>query len=268
VLRQRALIDREAEAVVKRVILGVVAVLLIAAGACAGVIAAWANSEFGATGVMRFDAGTIQPAASAQAIVIDIDRFGATVPFIGQLGTTALSVSTGESGDPSDTLFIGAGATADVDAYLKGVPYAVAVRDGSQWTTRDVPGSTAAAPPRQQGFWLDDAVGRQPAITVPGLRPLTVVVMHPAGLWTGPVTLGIDFVVPASADWILGLTIAAALCVLLGALLLVLSVRWGRGRGRRRGRHEDSGAPEPQPVVAEPDPVVAEPGAQEPASDA
>ncbi len=220
---------------VKRVLLGAVAVLLIAAGAAAGVIAAWANGQFGTDGVMSFDAGTIIPADASQATVIDIERFGATIPFIGPMGTTSLSVTSGESGDPSDTLFIGAGATADVDAYLKGAPYTVAIRNGSGWTTRDVPGGASAALPRQQGFWLDDSVGRHPDIQVPDLRPLTVVVMHPSGLSSGPVTLGIEFRVPDSATWIVGFAIAAVLLLALGVLLLVVAMRGGR----RRGRHED-----------------------------
>ncbi len=243
---------------VKRVILGIFALLLIAAGAGAGVIAAWANGEFGPAGAMTFDAGTIVPAEGSQATVIDIERFDATIPFIGPLGTTTLSVSTGEAADPSDTLFIGAGSTADVDAYLKGAPYTVAIRSGSAWTTREVPGGVSPPLPREQDFWLEDAVGRHPDISVPDQRPLTVAVMHPAGLPTGPVTLGIDFRVPDAASWIRGFAIASVVLLLLGAILLVVAVRGGRRRAGR-GRHEagalaEAAAPEAAAVdaVAEP----------------
>ncbi|MBK9740179.1 MAG: hypothetical protein IPO93_11810 [Actinobacteria bacterium] len=220
--------------VFKKVVVGVIAAVLLVAGGACGAAALWAYDTFGSNGVMRFDAGTITPGPLARATIVDIDRFGATVPYIGQYGRTTLSVSSGERGDPSDTLFIGAAATSAVDEYLRSTPYAVGIRDGDAWITRDVPGVRVPELPREQEFWLAEAVGARPAIAMPAERPLTVVLMHPATVPTGPVTLSIDFTLPDASTWILGLAIAAAVLVLLSLLLFVLLFRMRR----RPGRHQ------------------------------
>lgn len=219
---------------VKRVIVGFLAVLLIAAGLATGATAVWANQVFGSDGILAFDAGTITPDDGSGATIVDVDRFGATVPYLEEIGVTTLSVTTGERGDPSDTLFIGAGPTPDVDAYLKGTPYSVAIREGDSWVTRQVPGVSPAAPPRQQDLWLTNAVGSPAAIAIPDERPITLVVMHPAGLPSGPVTLSIDFTVPDAANYIAGLIAAAVILLLIGLILLFVAVRVLR----KRGRHE------------------------------
>lgn len=221
----------------KKVIVGLLAVLFLAAAVALGGTALWTYATFGSNGVLRFDAGTITPGPSARATIVDVDRFGATVPYIGDFGKTTLAVSSGERGDPTDTIFIGAAATPEVDAYLKATPYTVGIRDGDSWTTRDVPGVAKPALPREQSFWLDQAVGARPDITVPSERPLTLVVMHPSTIPTGPITLTIDFTVPDASTWILVMSVSAGVLALISLLLFVLLVRMLR----RRGRHE-SGA--------------------------
>ncbi|MDQ5975903.1 MAG: hypothetical protein QG661_3112, partial [Actinomycetota bacterium] len=171
---------------IKRIIVVIVAIVMLAAGVACATAAVWVNGAFDENGVMRFDAGTIEPGADARSVIVDVDRFGATIPYIGQFGTTRLSVRTGERADPSDTLFFGAASTSDVDAFVKGSAYAVALRSGSEWTTRDVPGALVPPLPRPQPFWLAEDVGREPAIVVPQDRPLTLLVMHPSGIPTGP----------------------------------------------------------------------------------
>ncbi len=221
--------------VVKKVLLGAVAVLLLLAGAAAGAAALWVDAALGSEGRITIDAGTITPAPLSQATVFDVDRFGATVPVIGAFGNTTLAVSSGERGDPSDTLFIGAGPTADVDAYLKGSTYTVAIRQGDEWTTREVPGVTSAPLPGEQGFWLADDVGPRPSVAVPDQRPVTVVLMHPAGLPSGPLVVGIDFTVPDAGSWVRWLAIACAVLLLLGLVLLITAIRMNRGPGRHSG---------------------------------
>lgn len=224
---------------VKKVLLGILAALLLVAGGALGAAAVWAYGTLGPDGVMRFDAGTISPGPQDHATIVDIDRFSATVPYIGELGTITLSISSGERGDPADTLFLGAAATTDVDAYLKGTAYAVALKDGDEWTTRAVPGEATPALPREQTFWIAQGVGAQPAIPVPPDRPLTLVMMHPSTVPTGPVTLSILFTVPQASNWVLGMAIAAGVLVLLAVLLVVLIVRMRT----RRGRHQVGSSP-------------------------
>ncbi len=242
---------------VKRILLAVLAVILLLLGGAVAAAAVWANGAFDDRGVMRFDAGTINPAVDARSTIIDVDKFSASIAYIESLGSTQLSVSAAESADPTNAVFFGAAATPDVDAFVKGSSYSVAIKDGSQWTTRDVPGSLLPPLPRDQQFWLAQAVGPQPAITVPADRPLTLLVMNPSAVPTGPITLSIDFVVPRANDWILGMAIAAGVLIVVGLILIVIVIRIRGGRGKR-GKHEP-GVEEPviEPVVeAEPEPVV------------
>jgi hypothetical protein len=221
--------------VIKRILVGLLAAVLLLAGGVAGAAAIWAYSTFGMKGLMSFDAGTITPGATAKSTILDIDKFGATVPYIGAYGTTTLSASTGQPADPTETLFIGAASTSDVDAFVKGTPYAVAIREGTQWTTREVPGVTNPPLPRTQTFWQAQAVGARPAIVVPEQRPLTLVIMHPSGIPSGPVTLRIDFTVRNASQWITGLAIASGILLLLGILALVVLFRMRGRRGRHQG---------------------------------
>lgn len=250
---------------IKRILLAVLAVLLLILGGAVATAAVWAHGAFDERGVMRFDAGTITPGTDARSTIIDVDKFSATIPYIESLGTMKLSVAAADSADPTNSVFFGAAATADVDAFVKGTAYSVAVKDGSEWTTRDVPGSLIPALPRDQKFWLAQDVGPRPSISVPDDRPLTLLVMNPSAVPTGPVTLSIDFVVPRANDWILGMTIAAAVLI-LAALILIAIVVWLIVRRGRRGKHAPGAVEsiEPEPVVepiepepvAEPEPVV------------
>ena len=229
--------------VIKRILVGLLAAVLLIAGGIAAAAAIWAYSTFGMKGLMSFDAGTITPGPTAASTILDIDKFGATVPYIGAYGATSLSVTTNQTGDPTETLFIGAARTSDVDVYVKGTPYAVAIRQGSEWTTREVPGVATPALPRTQTFWQAQAVGARPAIVVPEERPLTLVIMHPSGIPSGPVTLNIDFTVRNASQWITGLAIAAGILLVLGVLALVILFRMRGSRGRHQGVETTEGQP-------------------------
>jgi asparagine N-glycosylation enzyme membrane subunit Stt3 len=221
--------------VVKKILLGLLAAVLLLVGGALGAAAIWAYSTFGSNGLMSFSAGTITPGPQAKSLLLDVDRFGATVPYLQDYGTTTLSASTLQSGDPTQTLFLGAAPTPDVDAFVKGSPYAVAVRQGDSWTTRDVPGLAPPGLPTEQTFWLASGLGPRPSITVPTQRPLTLLIMHPSGLPTGPVAITIDFTVRNASTWIAGLAIASAGCLLLGIATLILLGRIRSHRGRHQG---------------------------------
>jgi hypothetical protein len=221
--------------VLKKILVGVLAVVFLLAGGALAASAVWAYSTFGMSGLMSFGAGRITPGPDARSILLDVDRFGATVPYLQDYGTTTLSVTTGERGDPSDTLFVGAASTEEVDAFVKGTPYSVAFKDGSDWRTRDVPGLTTPGLPRTESFWLAQSVGPRAAITVPPQRPLTLLIMHPSAIPTGSVMLSIDFTVRDASRWITGLAVAAAGLLLLGVVFLVILFRMRRHRGRHQG---------------------------------
>lgn len=224
---------------VMRVVLGVAGVLLLLAGLAAGGLAAWGSAVFGSDGALRFDAGTITPLPGTVATIIDVDRFGATVPYVDSLGSTSLSVSSGGAGDPSDTMFVGAAGTSAVDGYLKGTPYSVALREGDSWTVREVPGVSVPTLPREQDLWLTDDVGRTASIQVPSDRPLTLVLMHPSAIPSGPLALTVDFTVPGVTTWVMWLLVAGGVLILLGAVLVAIAVR----RRRSTGRHAAGATP-------------------------
>ena len=90
----------------KKILLGLLAAVLLLVGGALGAAAIWAYSTFGTNGLMSFGAGTITPGLQAKSLLLDVDRFGATVPYLQDYGTTTLSVSTLQTGDPTDTLFL------------------------------------------------------------------------------------------------------------------------------------------------------------------
>lgn len=249
---------------VKRVVLLVVAGILLVVSAALGLAAAWGYSALGPDGVMRFGLGTITPDSTAQATIIDVDRYSLSIPYIQSLGTVTLEATTGETGDPSDVLFLGAAATPDVDSYLRGTPYSVAVRVGDEWQTRQVPGSGTAAPAREQAFWLAAAVGREPAIQVPDQRPLTLVVTHPAGLPTGPFALRFGFTVPDAPTWILVMAAVAAVLLIVAIVLVIIAFRV-KTAPRRRGKHEAEPVEDGVPVAAGAAPADVAPAGAAPA---
>jgi hypothetical protein len=222
-----------------RVVLGVAGVLLLLAGLAAGGLAAWASAVFGSDGALSLDAGTITPAPGTLATIVDVDRFSATVPYVGGLGTASLAVGSGDAGDPSDTVFLGAAGTPAVDAYLKGTPYSVAIREADTWTVREVPGASVPPLPRDQGLWITDDVGRRASIQVPQERPLTLVLMHPSAIPSGPLTLTVDFAVPGVTTWVTWLLAAAGLLLVLGTVLLLVAIRRRRSTGRHAAEVTD-----------------------------
>ncbi len=59
-----------------------------------------------------------------------------------------------------------------------------------------MPGASALPLPREQDIWIADDVGRRASIEVPQERPLTLVLMHPSAIPSGPLALAVDFTVP------------------------------------------------------------------------
>ena len=99
-----------------------------------------------------------------------------------------------------------------------------------------------------------------PHIIVPQARPLTLVIMHPAAVPSGPLVLSAQFAIPGARTWALSLGIAALVLLLLGIGFLVWALRRPRAAGRHAVVAEE---PVAEVVVEEP---VAEIVVEEPVS--
>ena len=237
---------------VKRVLLGTVGALLVLVAAVVGSFAAWGYLTFGNGGSLRYDLGTVVPGATDTSIVVDVDRFGASIPYLDAIGETQLAARSAQPGGEGTSLFVGAARTPDADAFVKGTPYAVGIRTADGWQVRQIPGGSAL-PATTAVPWLSQASGSTALLDVPTSRPLTLVVARSDGAPVGAVLLGADFAVPTARTWAMWLGIAAAVVLIVGIVLLVVAVR----RRRPRGAHEAgvtaavaAGAAEPEPDVA------------------
>ncbi len=218
---------------VKRVLLGIVGALLVLVAAVVGSFAAWGYLTFGNGGSLRYDLGTVVPGAADTSIVVDVDRFGASIPYLDAIGETQLAARSAQPGGEGTSLFVGAARTPDADAFVKGTPYAVGIRTADGWQVRQIPGGSAL-PATTAVPWLSQASGSTALLDVPTSRPLTLVVARSDGAPVGAVLLGADFAVPTARTWAMWLGIAAAVVLIVGIVLLVVAVR----RRRPRGAHE------------------------------
>lgn len=243
----------------KRILLGFVGVVLVLAAAVVGSFAAWGYVTFGNGGSLRYDLGTVVPGADETSIVVDVDRFGASIPYLDAVGTTQLAARSAQPGGSATSLFVGAARTPDADAFVKGTPYAVGIRTAGGWEVRQIPGP-ATLPAATTVPWLAQATGVTALLDVPTTRPLTLVITRADGAPVGAVIVAADFAVPTAQTWAMWMAIGAGIALIVGIVFLVLALR----RRRPRGAHE-AGAEEPVPTVAAA--AVAATVAGEPAAD-
>jgi hypothetical protein len=122
---------------------------------------------------------------------------------------------------PGGPLFVGIGPSTDVDRYLGGVNHALITEFWGE-KTEAVDGSTPAAPPELQDFWVASASGSGPQTLVwdPADGSWTVVVMNADGQPGIDVGADLGAKVPA-LPWIaLGFLVAGALFMAGGALVI------------------------------------------------
>lgn len=158
---------------------------------------------------------------------------------------------TATPSDPSSSVFLGVGRTADVAAYLRGVDVALepAVSSGSIAITPVGPdGGRAPAPPIRQEIWNASVAGRGAQTLDWGLRngAWTVVLMRPGGESGIAADVRTQVRVPFF-DWVsrrltAGVLLVGALLIVVGAVLVLVGLR------RRR--------PPPGPTLAPPDTPV------------
>ena len=209
------------------VVLLLVGVLLVALG---GVIAVSVGSDdaISSPAARLHSAGV---AVVAENLAVD----GGAVPVPRGLGTLTFAVTARDG----RSLFLGAGAPADVRAYLKGAPYStvVEITDGAPAATRTVPGSQKPASPDAQTFWSQSASGAPAQITARLPQGAALVVMNA------------DAARVVDADLVVTLHVAHAFAyawaaVAVGVLLVVLAVVlfWRARLAGRRRRDAASGA--------------------------
>ncbi len=237
----------------KRVLLGVCGVVALLLAVVLGSLAGWGQATFADGGSLRMDLGTVVPGDTDTAIVFDVARFGASVPYLDAVGRTQLAVHSAKPDGTQTDMFVGAAATDQVDAFVKGTAYAVGLHDADGWQVRLIPG-TLPLPAPGSGSWLAAAAGPTALIDVPTSRPLTVLVARSDGAPVGPVALAADFTVPGARTWTLWLAVAALVALIAGVVLVLLAVR----ARRPKGAHEVGG-----PVAeAEPSTVAGETAAE------
>lgn len=220
---------------IRRVLLAVVALVLLAAGAATIAGGVWLLGTFGSDGVLRGSLGRIDPVPGTLSTIVDIERFEVDVSLPDGLAETRLAVRP----VAGDVLFLGAAPTPDLDAYLAGSPYTVAALSGSTWQTREVPGERPADLPGPAPWWLAIDQGPQPSISVPAERPLTVVVAHPGAQPTGAFDVSYEVLLPQARPASIALFAVGGVLLLLGVAAAVGAalVRGRRGRHARRGAH-------------------------------
>jgi hypothetical protein len=129
------------------------------------------------------------------------------------------------STEPGRAVFVGIGATSDVDRYLAGVGYGV-VNGLGQTDIRTVAGATPATPPGTRDFWeaSSSGVGTQTLLWHPSNGSWTVVVMNADAAPGVDVRAEAGTTIPV-LPWIaVGLISAGCLLLVGGVLLIVFAV--------------------------------------------
>lgn len=221
---------------VKRVFLVILGLIFIVVGlgsaATGGVIIAL----FGTNGSMNTDLGQVE--GNGYALVMN--EFAINTPGDPQTAHNFAKFSVTADSVDGEPMFIGIGASTDVNKYFEGVPRDV-VSDLSDRSARivPIPGTKAPAPPGQQTFWLAKSEGTSPTVQLQQSSDnLTMVIMRatPGQPVSTRVILGVQ------ADSLFPISIGF---IVFGALLLILGI-WALIRGikpKRRVPPADSYPP-------------------------
>ena len=220
----------------KRVVSGFFALLLLAIAAIALLSGGWVWSTFGTEGVVSTSMGRLTGSATSQAIVIDVERVGADIPYLPVTGEAAL-VATPAIGAPGPPkIFIAEAPVEIANRYLSGARYDVGrVSDGT-WTLTPVPGFRDLDPP-QDATWQTSAGGPSARISLETQSPTTVVVMNADGSPPVDVLLTLQLDVPDAVMIAVVIAIIGLVTLIMGLVFL----RTALGRGRPRGVHEAVG---------------------------
>lgn len=221
----------------KRFFGAILALVLVVAGAATAALGALGLAVFGTDGAYETTGRSVASAPESVAIIADLTGVEIGIPYHELLGEATISASAADGTE----LFLGQAEQSDVDAYLFGLPYDLATKNGS-WSLTPVPGvETEVQPPQQAGFWVQSATGPAPTLTLQSQdQPQTLVLMRADGSADASATLTIGF---------FGERIGmASVAALVGGLLVVLLtsafVLYRRRKRRRaaRGAAQRTGA--------------------------
>jgi len=153
--------------------------------------------------------------------------------FVEDVGDFVFVVTPATDGD----VFVGLAPVSEVDAYLDGTPYAVAVSSPERWPIISVPGEGGpSTEPTEAALWTTAVAGAPAEIPLAALDGSTLVFMNPDASAGVGASMRLEYRVPEATSTMERSAVTAAagavggfLLILLGAFLLV---------GRRpRGRH-------------------------------
>jgi hypothetical protein len=219
-------------AVVVGSLLGLFALVLLGAGGAA----LWADRTQREDGYATTELHEFSTAGAALATVpADLGSPGTGWLYsAGVLGKVRIRVTP--TGDSSSPLFVGIARSADVDRYLAGVDHTV-ITEFWKGEVENHDGGSPPATPAAQTFWAasDSGPGTRTMIWDPSNGSWTVVVMNADARPGVGIEADLGAKVPA-LPWIaLGVSIAAAVFLAGGALLIL-------GAVRRNGRADPTAA--------------------------
>ena len=199
--------------------------LLLAAGLMAGGGGLlWADRAERTDGYLLSNEETLSgPGYALVSERIDLSTGADWVPLSAALGSVRFE-ATGT--DPGGETFVGIAPIGDAAAYLGGVERTVIDDLGiDSPTPRDLPGGEPSGPPAEQDFWTAQASGSgtQALTWVPAEGDWMLVVMNAdgsAGI-SEESRIGATFPALDGLGW--GLLITGLVCLVVGALLLVLA---------------------------------------------
>ena len=222
--------------------LTVLGTLLIAASIPAALAATGIQSSVGRTGVVSQPLGLLSAAPGDAAVVVDGVSARLVTPTppewlrgaLALVGTDADALAT-EVGDvalvatpAAESAFLAVAPVEDVNDYLDGTPYSVAVMKDGEWPVVSVPGTGVPALPGDQPWWLSSSSGSAPELPAEVLDGQTLVLMRLDASPTPEASLRLEYRVPGASTALQGTALAAAggslgglLLVLLGGALIV-----------------------------------------------
>ena len=213
---------------VKRVLVGLLAALLVVTGCAIGAGAWWLWDTFGGPDGARRDLGSIPVPAGTTALVVDIDRISATVPDVSLKGDPALLI-----GDRTRPTSVYAASRTAVDDFLDGTPYAAAALAAGAWRVSNVPGTARLADPARTR-WIASASGAPAALPIGALSPASLIIVPAPGATSVPIALSLR--VPDVRTLAIASGAIAVLLVATGILLLWVAAFAIRPRGRHEHR--------------------------------
>jgi len=220
----------------KRVVAGFFALLLLAVATVAMLSGGWIWSTFGTEGVVSTPMGRLTGSSTSQAIVIDVKRVGGDIPYLPVSGTAAL-IATPAAGAPGPPdIFIAHAPAETANDYLTGARYDVGRLSDGNWILTPVPGFRDLDPP-EGATWETSAGGTSARLSLETQSPTTVVVMNADGASPVDVLLTLELDVPDAVTIAVVIATIGLITLIMGLVL----VRIALGRGRPRGIHEAGG---------------------------